>query len=143
MVGMEERNYRGLVGKGVSNGAGALGIFPVVPGIEPFKPPFVQEVFLLETHVAGTTHIEGIDELEQYLEIGEKLEFFREPKNSTDSQAIVIKTGRGIKIGYVPRIDNEVVSRLMDAGKLIFGRIEAKEYRGSWLKINIKIYLKD
>lgn len=143
MTSAEERKIAGLVGTETFKGSGALGIFPVMPSIEPYTPPFVQEVFLLETHVAGTTHIEGIDELEQYLELGEKLEFFREPKNSTDKQAIVIKTERGIKIGYVPRVDNEVVSRLMDAGKLIYGRIEAKEYRGSWLKIDIKIFLKD
>ncbi|MBC8611291.1 HIRAN domain-containing protein [Massilimaliae timonensis] len=58
-----------------------------------------------------------------------------------DSQAIVIKNTDGVKIGYVPRADNLIFSRLMDAGKLLFGRISYKEMMGKWLKIDIKIYL--
>ena len=40
-----------------------------------------------DTYVAGTTHIEGIEELEQYLNIEDKLDFFREPDNKYDEQA--------------------------------------------------------
>lgn len=103
--------------------------------------PFEKDIFLFDTCVAGTTHIEGIDELEPYLNIGDKLEFFREPDNYYDKQAIVIKTENGVKIGYVPRRDNIIFSRLMDAGKLLFGKITAKEKKGSWLKIYIKVFL--
>lgn len=45
------------------------------------------------------------------------------------------------KIGYVPKLDNAVFSRLMDAGKLLFGKIAAKETKGTWVKIDINIYL--
>ena len=45
------------------------------------------------------------------------------------------------KIGYVPRQDNVVFSRLMDAGKVLFAKIKEKEMRGKWAKIEIKIYL--
>jgi len=31
----------------------------------------------------------------------------------------------------------------LDAGKLIFGRIEAKEWKGKWLKIDVRVYLRD
>ena len=72
--------------------------------------PFEKDIFLFDTCVAGTTHIEGIDELEPYLNIGDKLEFFREPDNYYDKQAIVIKTENGVKIGYVPRRDNIIFS---------------------------------
>jgi len=34
-----------------------------------------------------------------------------------------------------------IFSRLMDAGKLLFGRITTKEMQGTWLKIEIKVYL--
>ena len=54
---------------------------------------------------------------------------------------IVIKTIDGVKIGYVPRYDNAIFSRLMDAGKLLFGRISSKEGSGRWVRINIKVYL--
>ena len=103
--------------------------------------PFERDIFLFDTHVAGTTHIEGMDELEPQLKIGEKLSFFREPDNKYDKRAIVIKTIDGVKIGYVPRYDNAIFSRLMDAGKLLFGRISSKEGSGRWVRINIKVYL--
>ncbi len=103
--------------------------------------PFERDIFLFDTFVAGTTHIEGIEELSQHLDVDDKLDFFREPDNYYDPKAIVIKTSNGVKIGYVPREDNEVFSRLMDAGKLLFGKITAKETKGKWIKIKIGIYL--
>ena len=103
--------------------------------------PFEHDIFLFDSHVAGTSFIEGIEELEPYLKIDDRLDFFREPDNPYDTKAIVIKNTDGIKVGYVPREDNVIFSRLMDAGKLLFGKITNKEMKGKWLKINIKIYL--
>ena len=54
---------------------------------------------------------------------------------------IVIKTVDGVKIGYVPKQDNVIFARLMDAGKLLFGKITSKEKKGSWVKIYIKVFL--
>lgn len=103
--------------------------------------PFEHDIFLFDSHVAGTSFIEGIEELEPHLKIDDRLDFFREPDNPHDAKAIVIKNADGIKVGYIPREDNVIFSRLMDAGKLLFGRISHKEMKGKWLKINIKIYL--
>lgn len=103
--------------------------------------PFERDIFLFDTYVAGTSHVEGIEEMEPYLNVDDKLDFFREPDNPYDKQAIVIKNSDGVKIGYVPKQDNVVFSRLMDAGKLLFGRITSKEMQGSWLKMRIKVYL--
>jgi len=103
--------------------------------------PFERDIFLFDTRVAGTSHVEGIEELEPHLAPGDKLDFFREPDNRHDDRAIVIKNADGVKIGYVPKADNVIFSRLMDAGKLLFGRITAKEMKGRWLRIDIKVYL--
>jgi len=103
--------------------------------------PFERDIFLFDTHVAGTSFIEGIEELEPHLKLEDELDFFREPDNPHDDKAIVIKNTDGVKIGYVPKADNVIFSRLMDAGKLLFGRISAKEMKGKWLKIEIKVYL--
>jgi len=46
-----------------------------------------------------------------------------------------------VKIGYIPKADNAIFARLMDAGKLLFARIASKEKSGTWLKIAIKVYL--
>ena len=103
--------------------------------------PFEKDIFLFDTYIAGTTHIEGIEELEPNLNIDDKLDFFREPDNRYDKEAIMIKTVNGVKIGYVPKHDNVIFARLMDAGKLLFGRISYKEKNGNWVKIRIKVYL--
>ena len=122
-------------------GSGVVGLFHGGNGGLVIPQPFERDIFLFDTYVAGTTHIEGIEELEQYMNIGDKLDFFREPNNRYDKQAIVIKTFNGAKIGYVPQKDNVIFARLMDAGKLLFGRISSKEKKGSWVKIKIKVYL--
>lgn len=103
--------------------------------------PFEKDIFLFDTYIAGTSHITGIEELEPLLKLKDKLDFFREPNNHYDKEAIVIKTTNGIKIGYVPKQDNVIFARLMDAGKLLFGRISHKEKISKWVKIKIKVYL--
>lgn len=105
--------------------------------------PFEQDIFLFESHVAGTSYIDDIDTIEPLLQDGDKLTFYREPTNPHDPQAIRIETVDGKKIGYVPRADNVIFSRLMDAGKVLFGIIQKKNKMESWLKIDIEIYLHD
>lgn len=103
--------------------------------------PFERDIYLFDTYVAGTTHIEGIENILSYIKDGDKLVFYREPENEHDPQAIRVETLKKDKIGYVPRQDNIIFSRLMDAGKILFAKVIDKELRGKWLKIKIKIYL--
>ena len=103
--------------------------------------PFERDIYLFDTYVAGTTHIEDIEVIGESLKDGDRLVFYREPENEHDPQAIRIETLGYEKIGYVPRQDNIVFSRLMDAGKLLFAKVIEKERIGKWIKIKIKIYL--
>ena len=103
--------------------------------------PFERDIYLFDTYVAGTTHIKGIEKIGESLKNDDRLVFYREPENEHDPQAIRIETLEKEKIGYVPRQDNVVFSRLMDAGKVLFAKVVEKEMRGKWLKIKIKIYL--
>jgi hypothetical protein len=86
-------------------------------------------------------HIEGIKDLEPHLRVGDRLSFFREADNHFDDRAIAVRNTDGVKIGYVPKKDNAVFARLMDAGKLLFGKITSKEIKGDWLKMHMDIYL--
>lgn len=54
--------------------------------------PFERDIYLFETIVAGTSHIEGIEEIEAELALDDKLVFYREPDNRFDPQAIKIVT---------------------------------------------------
>lgn len=103
--------------------------------------PFERDIYLFDTYVAGTSHIEGIENIGESLKEGDRLVFYREPENEHDPQAIRIENLKGEKIGYVPRKDNVVFSRLMDAGKVLFAKVIEKEMKGKWLKIKIKIYI--
>ena len=105
--------------------------------------PFQRDIFLFDTYVAGTTHVDGIEELEPGLNVGDRLDFFREPDNPYDTMAIAVMKTDGVKIVYVPKADNAFFSRLMDAGKLLFGKLTEKEKRGSWLRIKMEIYLNE
>ena len=112
-------------------------------GTKNLPKPFEKEIFLFDTHIAGTTFIEGILELEPQFQLEEKLNFYREPDNPHDPQAILIKNNNGNKLGYVPKADNLIFSRLMDAGKLLYARISTKKINGKWLNITIKVYLQE
>lgn len=105
--------------------------------------PFLQEIFLIEVHIAGTTHIDNMNELEPKLIEGVEVQFFREPNNQYDSRAIIVKDKDGNKLGYIPRDKNEILSRLMDAGKLLYGKVKNKEKIGEWCKIEMEVFLKD
>ena len=124
-----------------SDGGGIISLLRGKDGSISIPVPFERDIYLFDTHIAGTSFIENIGELEAGLNEGDRLGFFREPDNPHDSRAIVVKNADGAKVGYVPRADNAVFSRLMDAGKLLFGRIESKRMRGNWLRIDIKIFL--
>lgn len=126
----------------VKNNSGELvGLLHGKDGELVVPKPFEKDIFLFDTHVAGTSHIEGIEELETHLNIDDRLDFFREPDNRYDKEAIAIKTAGGVKIGYVPKQDNVIFARLMDAGKLLFGRISGKEKKGNWVKLDIKVFM--
>ena len=104
--------------------------------------PFVQEVELLDCNVAGTSFLD-LDDIEPKLKKHQLLMLKREPNNEYDNNAIIILTEEGQKLGYVPQDKNEVLSKLMDAGKLLFGRLDEKSWVEDWLKLNIQVYLRD
>ena len=104
--------------------------------------PFVQEVDLLNCNIAGTTFL-NLKDIEPKLKKHQLLVLKREPKNEYDDKAILILTEDGQKLGYVPQERNEILSRLMDAGKLLFGRLDEKNWVGRWLRLDIQVYLRD
>ena len=104
--------------------------------------PFVREVELLNCNIAGTTCLD-LDEVEPELEKHQLLMLKREPKNKNDDKAILILTENGQKLGYVPKKKNEVLSNLMDAGKLLFGRLNKKTWVDTWLKLDVQVFLRD
>lgn len=110
-------------------------------GIGEVIKPLVSEIHLFDSFVAGTSYLNDTTVLDEINE-GEKLTLRRED-NKFDDNAILIFTGSGKKLGYVPEKDNVIFARLMDAGKLLCAKIKEIEKKGSFTKISIGIYLVD
>lgn len=104
--------------------------------------PFAREIMLIEGLIAGTSH-RALKEIEPALHPGALLVLKREPANAHDPLAIMIFDDAGHHLGYVPRAKNEAIARLMDAGKLLFARLEAKAWQGEWLKAEVRVFLRD
>ncbi|MDD3195290.1 MAG: HIRAN domain-containing protein [Paludibacter sp.] len=102
--------------------------------------PFSREIYLLSIVVAGTSFCETIGELEPQLVEGTALRMIRQPDNNYDDQAIGIFYNT-TRVGWVPMEENPVISRLMDAGKAFFCRIESTSRKGKWVKIKAAVYM--
>ncbi len=102
---------------------------------------FPQEILVLECLIAGTS-FRNLDKVKDELKETAKLEMKRESNNEYDNLAIALWF-QDTKVGYIPKEKNEVLARLMDAGKLFYSTLQAKEMEGNWLKLEIKVFLKD
>lgn len=99
-----------------------------------------REIYLLDIVVAGTSYCEQIDEIEPQLQPQTVMKMIRHPKNEHDELAIGIYLNT-VRVGWVPMEHNEVISRLMDAGKAFFCRVETTQRKGDWLKVRAKIFM--
>ncbi len=104
--------------------------------------PFAREIMLVECHIAGTS-FRDVRAVEPSLAAGAFFVLRREPRNPHDELAIMILTESGHHVGYVPRAKNEALARLMDAGKLLFARLDSKCWKNDWLQADIRVYLRD
>ena len=111
-------------------------------GLEKALKPLTKEIHLFDTYVAGVSYLNDKTVLEE-IKSGDRLTLRRED-NKFDDKAIMILTGEGKKLGYVPEKDNAIFSRLMDAGKLLVAYITDIQKRSiDYQQISIGIYLVD
>ena len=103
--------------------------------------PLIKEIHLFDTYVSGTMFIDEKDVLEK-LTNGQEVSLERE-KNKFDENAVAILTSDRKKIGYIPEEDSSIFARLMDAGKLLRGRISSIGSECGITKIVVGIFLVD
>ena len=111
-------------------------------GLGDLIKPLTREIHLFDSFIAGTSHLKDPDVLKKAA-VGDMLTLRRESGNRFDSNAIMILNSDGEKYGYVPEKDNMIFARLMDAGKLLIGKIINIRPKGSFTMIAIGIYLVD
>ena len=111
--------------------------------------PFSRNIFLMNTMINGAMHVDGIHKRAASLHEGDRVQLILEPKNKYDDKAILVKNEKGHKLGYIPRIKNEVLYHLMDAGKYLFGIVkegdigENLDPEDRWIEIYIDVYMAD
>lgn len=111
-------------------------------GLDTVIKPLTKEIHLFDTYVAGVTHLKDKSVLKE-IKKGDRLVLRRED-NKYDEKAILILSDSGKKLGYVPKKDNVVFSRLMDAGKLLAAYISELDPKSvDYMHISIGIYLVD
>ena len=103
--------------------------------------PLIRQIHLFDTYVSGTMFIDEKDVLEK-LSNGQEVSLERE-KNKFDENAVAILTSDRKKIGYIPEEDSAIFARLMDAGKLLRGRISSIGNECGLTKIVVGIFLVD
>lgn len=115
------------------------------PLVETIKNPFSRKIFLMWVRVAGIGYRENIDELLKNLKVGDNVLLVREPENEYDNLAIMIQNEDKAKLGYVPRANNDIPARMMDAGFKLCGKVykikdqENGEY--PWDALSVEIFL--
>jgi hypothetical protein len=104
----------------------ALALGPALAALAAHGPSraaaLATRVLLLECDVAGMPYYDA-DAALAALRPGAPLLLRREPGNRHDALAIEVSTAVGLKLGYVPRLHNPVIARLMDAGKRIVAEV--------------------
>jgi hypothetical protein len=93
---------------------------------------------LYEGWVAGYIYYDGPD-IEESLRAGQPLELRREPENEHDGNAIEIYAG-SYKLGYISRVDNSILARLMDQGAAIEAEVaEVALGAPQWKRVKVRI----
>ena len=103
--------------------------------------PLVREIYLFNSYVAGTTHLEDQSVLGEIKEEDDLL--LQREDNRFDQNAILVLTYERRILVYISKKVNVVFARLMDAGKLLKAKITTIEHRGDFTEIGIGIYLVD
>lgn len=106
--------------------------------------PFEQQVMLVErARIAGTSHHGDSDDVLASLELGARLTLQREPTSRHDPWSIRAISPAGRMLGYLPADVNEILSRLMDAGKHLYAKVVEKDESDTWIKVYVEVYLDD
>ena len=103
-------------------------------------------------NIAGFTYEDGIDVFNE-LEIGTHLFFATEPTNPYDPNAVAIcfsspKLEKNVKLGFIPRDKNEVISKLLHCGhrdifEVQVNRIAREEHPEKQVSVVVRIKLNE
>jgi hypothetical protein len=122
-----------------------LGLPLLIPSKEGLSQPNpkidTRDVLIQTSPVAGFQYHQGEFFWEE-LTLGDQLQLSREPDNPYDENAVAIYR-EGIKLGYLPRVENIAVARMMDKGQPIKALIENKQNSDDpWERMTVEVWLR-
>ena len=101
----------------------------------------IRDILIQTFAVAGFQYYQGEFFWEE-LSVGDQLQLSREPDNPYDENAVTIYRG-GVKLGYLPRVENIAVARMMDKGQRIDALIETKQKSDDpWERMTVEVWLR-
>lgn len=109
-------------------------------GINDLVKPLIREIFLINVFVHGLT----LDPPPAFLSVsvGDELTLRRE-RAPYDEFAIDVFTKEGAFLGEVHELYNEILSRLMDAGKILKAKVGNKVLAYKRNLLEISVFLSD
>lgn len=100
-----------------------------------------KQVYLSKFYVAGFAYYDG-DSVLKDLKVNDQLIIKHEPQNPYDHRALEIYTASGAKLGYVPRTDNPIPSRLLRQHVKLTGAVETIDpAEDNWKKVKVRLYM--
>lgn len=99
---------------------------------------------IYDDFIRGMWYYEGRNN-SHWINIGDPLDLVREPENKYDRNAIEIYW-KALKLGYLPREDNLVLSNLLDRGMLLKADVKEVYANNSLherIRINVEIVIPD
>ena len=107
-------------------------------GVSEIIKPLFSEVHLFDTYISGIRNPQELNGVSP----GDRLSLRLTPSKFDDNEISFITDG-GTKLGLVPEKDNLIFARLLDAGKMLAGKIENISLNGSFPRVTVGIYLVD
>lgn len=95
--------------------------------------------FLTKFYIAGFYYYDGETVIDK-IKVGDELLIVQEPSNPYDRRALEIYTINKIKLGYVPRDENPIPSRLLRQNVKIIAtvdKINPNEYERKKVRVNL------
>lgn len=124
--------------KQILYGARAIAVLPTLASAAIAGTAVASPRLLQRSPLAGFQYHEG-EKLWPQLSVGAALSLVREADNRHDQRAVRIDL-QGIKLGYLPRIDNAAVSQLMDRGQSLAAYIVTlRQDRDPWKRVEVEI----
>lgn len=95
-------------------------------------------LLLFNAPLAGSQYY-ALGEYWLQLRVGDRLVLIREPDNKHDPWAIRVEW-QGHKLGYIPRSNNRIIARALDAGEPLTARISRlRPHPDPWQRVELEV----